>query len=148
MGAGNYLPSVDPNGFYQMVYIAHPDLEWEDEGQARYLWTQWRKQYEADIENLLPGSFYQVYKSGNHNSSILHRNGLLDVCTADNQNSDALFICPREDWNFDSRSDYIPALASRHIDGVAKRLFNGLLDLGYSLSVRCGPWISGKFERI
>jgi hypothetical protein len=141
MGAGNYLPYYDN---YQMVYVDHPDLDWSDEDLAQDDWQQWNQELKLNIEHLLPKSFWEVSKRGEHGLSIEHQNHLLYAGLADNQNSTALVIARRDDIN--DQWGNLEGLADRHLLPVANKLFNGLKSLGYQLYVRCGPWMSGRYE--
>lgn len=156
MGAGNYLPNAV---CYAMVYVDIPteenlqdhfkeEIEDRNEEEQKRLRIEsffdwWHDDLVQDIRGLLPKSFYERHEYV-QNSQVIASNKLIDVCLADNQGSVALVIRAREneDW-----MEVCSPLAPLHVDKLAKRLFNQLANT-YYLSVRCGPWTSGKFAPI
>lgn len=144
MGAGNYLPHVE---CYEMVYVDTPSIV-EDENANKENFQQedyefWYLDLKATILEILPPSFYKPTQREwvDRNTISIARNQLIDVCLADNGWSTAVVIRARE--NEDWMETHSP-LAPLHVQLLAKRLFNRLNEM-YDLSIRCGPWTSGKF---
>jgi hypothetical protein len=129
MGAGNYLPSREM-GDHRLVYV---------DGQFG------EDEYQALIDTIrasLPKSFDKENRWVVHNAKVIARSTLLDVCVADNEWSEAVFLVPTEGLvEYPSEMN----LAYHHLDRLAENLFRKLKEAGYTLRVRSGPWTSGEY---
>lgn len=133
MGTGNIIPlgCVD----YEMVYV---DLgSYDDSDEYEF----WLGELDQEVTKLLPESF-QVVNAWKGSNFVLAESKLLQIIRLDNQWSIAIAIIVPEP---DGENQRIP-LARRHMNVLAKRLFNALSDQ-YELRVRSGPWTSGLYQK-
>lgn len=130
MGAGNYLPKQEiREGWYEMVYVNMPDVEDEIEQEL------FESNLRIDISDCLPPSFQRVENNWAWENRVLH------VELVSYYAYYALVVAPIGRFD-DPRTNY----GAHHLERVAKRLFRGLKDIGYELSVRTGPLTSGVYE--
>jgi len=117
-------------GDYEMIYVSGAE-----------------RSHDQIVDNILcnlPRSFNKEVKWRAHNSHQIAENGLLSVCTADNEWSEAVFVCPNE-YVLDGHPELLN-LAYRHLPNVMKHIKKGLRQ--YELRVRCGPWTSGRIPAL
>ena len=135
MGRGNYLPV---GGNFELIYVDFPlDLSTER-------MDCWYANLLRDVSQVLPASFCEDDRWINHDGHVRFSNRLLDVAFADNEWSEALFIIPRK-WN-EEREVQLVGLAGQHMGPAYRWLGNGLLDRGYKLYTRSGPWTSSELK--
>ncbi len=139
MGAGNYLPNasecypqiaeIDGNDpVYEMVYVdssyKSEDLDQED---IRNNQSNFEVELQDHIVKLLPRSFERRGEWTFENQVLaVHLNGEYQGIYY------PIIVTP------------LHPLGIKHMDSVARRLFDGLA-AHYSLSVRSGPWTSGRY---
>jgi len=121
MGAGNWRPTADD---YEMVYV---ELDAEDEYDM----------LKSDLMRILPPSMHKPHDSYCARGNIFSTNGHCNLILADNEWSLAIAFVPHDDGH--------EGLHMQWIGQVAQKTFKRLHDIGWRLSVRCGPWTSGRW---
>ena len=141
MGRGNWIPSTPIyQGDYELVYVELQDVcDRPDEDEQAKLYEDFYNQ----LEEILPKSFSRVERSDSgkypsRDTVVMFRNGLLSI----------VMDCEGDYWHQGLAvvgNENAPPFAQAKIGQIADRLWKGLYEAGYNLSVRDCAWTCSPF---
>ena len=150
MGISHYYPSNANDIHYRIVNLdmseelgytyANPDYADDESVFHNEFWNDLIRDMQEELLALAPtGRKESEWDNG---CKIIYRTPLLEVTLTDNQVLFAIVVKPRSDFDGDREAN----LAPRHIDRVAKRLFDYLAATYGELSVPSGGYTGSTWN--